>query len=308
MLPDPDLYTRVMTSPGIVNLMTPADSRLIAKGPHIGPAFESAEIDTILNWIGLEVIARGGPVEPPRETDAFSPALNQVNTVDLAALGLPGSTLTFFYERITGGGAYLSDIQVNAGPDGVRVVHPLFVVWNNGVPAPDESDSFGYVDLRVEAGMTSFIGGGTLVLVDLPLDAQVSIQFVTAETLNGGGGGGGDGGVLLGCQATDAFTANARQPLANSCGTQGCHGTPNTAAANTTDMTRLGDLAPDAQLAACGQILSRINLPDPNNSGIFIAADAASGTQHPVKLNAGDFQGFKNALTIWIAAEQAARQ
>ena len=64
-------------------------------------------------------------------------------------------------------------------------------------------------------------------------------------------------------------------------------------------MTKVNDLTPEGQAAACGQILSRVNLADPPNSGIFIAPDPAVGASHPFKFNndPNAFAGFRTSLT-----------
>ena len=71
-------------------------------------------------------------------------------------------------------------------------------------------------------------------------------------------------------------------------------------------MTKINDASTTGQTFACGQILSRVNLTTPDQSGILLAPDPNSGVGHPLKLSATTFTTFKNSLTTWIQAEKAA--
>jgi cytochrome c553 len=298
----PNVYDNVRSWPGLLDLERPNNSALLTKGVHDGPAWTADQAVKIQAWIVLEAKAGGVEPAPDIETEAFSPVVG-INTVDLTPIGLTGSTITFRLEKLQVG-FYLSELMLNGGAGGARVVHPLFVTWIDDVPAPDPIDRFAGLELDVAEATSQMIGGGTMVMVDVAPDAKMSIHFAVAEpAVGGGGGGGGGGGLGGGCQNVAAFTANAQPVLAQRCA--GCHAGSDIQATSATDMTRIADLTPEGQAAACAQILSRVNLTDANLSGIFIAPDPQSGATHPFKFmgDVNAFQAFKNALLVWIAQE-----
>lgn len=302
MRPNPDVRTAVLGWPSLVSLEAPAQSSLLTKGPHSGPALTPDQSAVMLDWIELEVIAAGGEPAETVETDRLTPAPG-LNTIDLTALGLTGSSLSFLYEPLATG-MYLSDIKVTGGTGGVHVVNPLFVIWNEGAAEPDPINRFGNVDLTVLEAETKFIGGGTAVFVDVAPGSDISVHFRVAEFADGTDPGDDDGIIGGGCNDVPSFTASAQGPLAASCAS--CHGPGGMAdAIAATDMTSINDLTADGQAAACGQVKTRVNLLDPPNSGLFIAPDPNSGTAHPFKFGTvGDFDAFRNSVTQWILNEQ----
>jgi cytochrome c553 len=305
MVADPDVRTRMMTWPNLINLIKPADSKLLTKGAHDGPALLPEQATAILGWIELERLAAGGE-DTAVELAPFQPVIG-LNLVDLTPIGLTGSSITFRLDPLSVG-MYLSEIMINAGAGGATLEHPLLVVWEAGSPQPDPIDRFAGIELAVPEGESAMIGGGTAVLVDVPSTAMMSIHFKRAaasgDGVGGGDGGGGGEGTTGQCKDVAAFTASARQALSTSC--VSCHGGGNAAATNATDMRQINDLSETAQADACAQILSRVTLPDPPNSGIFVAPDPGSGTGHPFKFgSAAAFTGFREALIQWINQENA---
>src|SRR5262245_18173994 len=138
MKPEPDVRTRMLTWPNLINLDTPTQSLLLNKGAHEGPALTTDQASALLSWVNLEKTAAGGTATTI-QTAAFQPVPG-ANTVDLGPICLAGSTLTFRLEPLSVG-IYLNEIAVNAGPDGAHVVHPLFVTWDeHGTATPDPVD------------------------------------------------------------------------------------------------------------------------------------------------------------------------
>jgi len=306
LTPNPDSYTTLLNWPGIIDLERPSRSRLITRGPHAGPGLTAEQHDKVLAWIELEVAARGLVIEQDPETPSFAPILG-ANSIDLTAIGLPGSTLTFTAELLAAG-LYLSSIQVNAGPSGAHLVHPLFVVWKAGVPAPDPVDSFVSVDVTIQPNTTATLGNGTLVLVAFSAGDQLSVTFERADAVVGGGADAGVGGLDMGglgggCLSVGAFTQFAQPELAQFC--TNCHAGGNGSATNALDMSRVGDLSPEGQAAACAQTRNRINIADPTNSSVFLTTAPASNTGHPFRFNgdAGRHDQFRSQLLLWIVQE-----
>jgi cytochrome c553 len=299
--PEPDVYTSVMAWPGLVNTTSPSASRLLAKGVHLGPAWSVEQAVTIRRWIDLEAAAdtASGGGDDELETAIVTIATGPAE-FPLDELGLPGAKVTLTAERLAVG-LYLSRIAVTAGPDGVHLAHPIVVSWDgDDIPTPDPVDSFDQVDLDVPAGATAPIGGGLLVMLSPPPSPRLSIHFRVLSRARGD-----TPTPMGGCRAVPSFTANARGPLAASCAS--CHAGGQSGATNATDLRALGDLSPTSQAAACGQVLSRVNLANANASGLFIAVDPAGGANHPFKFGgAAAFTNFRAAVTTWIQAEAAA--
>lgn len=301
---EPDVYTRITTWPDILDFTTPSNSLLLTKGQHVGPPWSPEDFEVVKNWIQLEAVARGNDnTDNLPVTALFTPTMG-LNSVNLP--GLPGSRITFLMEPLDTG-AYLSEIRLEAGTGGVRMVHPLFLLFVDGVLQPDPVDRFSFVELSLEEGQSEYIGGGTFVIVNFPAGSDMMIQFEVLESLAGPGM---DGGVLQSCLEVDSFTTNA-QPALGFCA-QNCHAGGDPQATAATDMRQLLNVAdPDAQAAACGQILARINLQDPANSGLFLAPDPDSGTSHPYKFGNPDppnpmtFQEFKDMVLLWANTEAA---
>lgn len=307
MRPDPTLREGVLKFDGgkLLNLDDPQQSRLAVYASSqahamVGTNYQPAEAAKVVAWAELEALAAGKMPAPTVESPVITPVVGQ-NTIDLSALGLTGTTFTFDYQPLATG-MYLSRIAVTAGAGGVRLTHPLFVVWDGNNPVPDPIDRFGDIDLTVAEMTSSSVGGGTAVFVDVPPTAPLSLYFKAATFANGmppSTDGGSTGG---GCRAVAQFTSIVRGPLTASC--TSCHAGGNGGATAATDMTKLADDA--QQAAACAQILSRVSKLTPDQSALFVAAQPNSGLNHPFKFASDtEFQAFKAAILPWITAEAA---
>jgi mono/diheme cytochrome c family protein len=295
MKPAPDEYTAMLAWPNLVNLETPSTSTLLIKGQHQGPPWSADQATLILGWIDAERDEH--PPEMTVETNAVD-VVEGANTLSLDAIGSVGSSVTFTAQKLTNG-LYLSQVRITAGPMGVHIKHPLFVTWMDTTPTPDGADSFDTVELDLMANQTATLGGGLVMLPNVPSTAKLSVSFQMIGPPVGSGTT-----TLAGCKVVSSFTTNARPRLSTSC--VGCHGGANGGATNAVDMTKVNDTSPAGQAAACGQILGRVNLTTPAQSGILLAPDPASGVAHPFKFAAADSTTFRNSLTTWINAEKAA--
>lgn len=295
MKPMPDEYATVKAWPRLVSLEAPAASLLLTKGMHQGPAWSPEQAAPILAW--LEKERDENPVEQVIETNAVD-VVDGPNTLMLDAIGPAGTTLTFTAQKLTYG-LYLSNITLTGGATGVNIKHPLFVTWQDTTPSPDPVDSFDTVELDLAKDASSRIGGGLLMLSNVPANAKLSISFKHIGPAVGSGTT-----TLPGCKVVSSFTQNARTQLSTNC--VSCHGGANAGATAAVDMTKINDTSAAGQATACGQILGRVNLTTPDQSGIFLAPDPASGVGHPFKLTAANFTTFKTAINNWITAEKAA--
>mgnify|MGYP001556911310 CR=1 FL=1 len=292
------MYGSVMEWPNLISLKVPASSSLLSKGAHSGPAWQPEQADIVRDWIQQEALLAPDDLLA-LETAPFVPTVGE-NLIDLSPVGLVGASLSFRMEPLSNG-MYLSRMAINATSEGVHIVHPTFVPWEGDTPNPDPVDRFSGLDLFAGAQESVSVGGGTLILVDIAPSSPLSIRFAVAEMANAGDT------VLAGCEAVSSFTANAQPQLTQFCAS--CHAGSVGGATNATDMTKLADLSPAGQAAACGQILSRVNLLDPTNSSIFLAPEPQSALGHSFKMpNNNAFLAFRSALQVWITAEQNAQQ
>lgn len=313
MKPDPTLREGLMSyrntgGAGLIDLESPIDSRLqvySSSEAHlaVGVNFTPAEAAKVTAWVELEALAAGVEEQPEVKTTRIAPVVG-TNSIDLATIGLTGSTFAFDFERITTG-YYLSRIKVTAGTGGVHLVDPLFVIWEGETPVPDPINRFSGIDLVVEENMESPVGGGTAIFTypnQVPTSPQISVHFKTATFANGMEPT-ENGGATGACKAVAQFTANVA-PRLQPCLT--CHGGGNAAATGATDMRKLND--PEAQLDACNQILTRVSKANPNQSSIIVSVDPASTVGHAVRnyrVPAGEFAAYRDTLIGWINAEAA---
>ena len=315
--PDYDAYQTLLgwNEGELLDLPNPGNSLLLTKGQHTGPPWSPEDFEVVRNWIELEATAIG--VEPPTTiTTAIMTPMQGLNTIDLTPIELPGSTVTFLFESIDTG-AYLSEIRLNAGTGGARIKHPLFVPYIDGEAQPDPIDRFSFVELSVEEGESAYIGGGTFVMTNFPpVESELQLIFEEAERLDGMMGG----VVLQTCLDVPGFIANAK-PALDFCA-DNCHAGGDQMATNATNMVLLNSPDPMHQEEACGQILSRVYLQDPVNSGILLAPKVDSNTFHPYKF--GDilmvppyttathpfatYQDFVDAILLWANSEAALQQ
>ena len=303
---DPDVYTVVMSWPALVSVRDPGSSRLLTKGEHTGPAWTGDQAAVIRDWLSIEETARAGETmdeEVEYRTSALAPDPG-FNAIALGELGLEGASLTFTAERV-GGGLYLSNLQVSAGPGGAHLVHPVVITWIGGAPLPDAVDRMAGVEVMAPPYETRELGGGTFVVVDFPEGALLSFLFDAAGPLVAGGadGGVGDGGSpSTGCGNVAGFTTNAQPQFATYC--VRCHGGDDPMAAAAVDMTAMTDLSAEAQQRSCNEILTRINRADPRSSPLFLQPDPASGSTHPFKLDStADVDAFFSAVLFWLSTE-----
>ena len=296
MKPAPDEYTAMKAWPNLVAIANPATSNLLTKGQHQGPAWTIEQATKILGWIEAE--RDEAPVEEPVIETGAVEVLVGANTLPLDTIGSAGTVLTFNAQKLTYG-LYLTNISVTGGPMGVHIKHPLFVTWQGTTPSPDPIDSFDTVEIDLGAAKAGAIGGGLLMLTNVPMDAKLSVSFKQIGPSVGSGST-----PTGGCKVVPTFTQNARTPLSANCVT--CHGGANSGATNAVDMRQVNDTSTVGQTTACGQILSRVNLTTPAMSGILLAPDPASGVQHPFKFSATAYPAFRTSMTTWIDAEKAA--
>lgn len=172
--------TLVNYVPRIVNLGAPQSSRVLTKGDHTatggGPALLSTQATDILTWILAE--SKAHPVTAIRSAQ-FTPMMD--NTIDLSPLGTP-ATLTFTIQQV-GADAYLTNVKLKAGADGLYFEHPLFETYPMGAtePKPDPVDTFFAVQQNLAANQEITFGTGTATIQGFVITDPMSIRFDVFE-------------------------------------------------------------------------------------------------------------------------------
>lgn len=310
-------YESITSWPGIIT-KDPAASILVTHaitgGGHGGTNLDSAALKNTLlpkvqAWLTEEskAIADTPEMQKGKSVDPFAPILG-FNAVYLTAISaeFTGMAITFNANELTPTSLELTNVEVHTTAKmGIHLVHPLFSVYpKGGNPNPDPADSFSNVDQYIDYGKSDTLGPGTLILTNWVADGKLQISFEDIEkytTMEGTGGAGGGTVGGGGCKDLDSFTTNAKGQFAQCLQ---CHGGANGQATAAVDMTGLVNDADVDQ--ACGQIRNRISPEDPPSSQLFITTDPGGNAAHPYKFgqNQNAFNGFKNAVSIWIAAEK----
>jgi hypothetical protein len=184
----------------LLSCSQPDQSPLITYGPHTGPAFTNDQVAPTAAWITTWKGFQTGcePVAAVARSAAVTPLTGgTVNTIDLAPLGpgLEGATLTFTADLVAGQDLYLSNLKVNAGAGGLKVVHPTFEYCLNGSEEKlDPTDKFKNVTLDVAPAGTAQIGPGSLSLVGIPAGTPLAVKFVELTPQAGSQGDAVDNG------------------------------------------------------------------------------------------------------------------
>lgn len=322
LTPDPDVYDSVKSWPGLIDLESPSASRLVRKGAHAGPAWSTPQAGLVTRWLEMEAAERHAPPPGMMDADGGAPVEESLltdpilltegfNHIDLDRFGTPGSSISFVASRI-GSGIYVSDLRLSSGPRGLHIQHPVFVALFGGDAVPDPVDTFADLDVEVEPGRSHDLG--TLVLVECPAGALLTVHFEEVGPIESampdvdGGvpdGGMGDGGMRPptgACASVASFTSSARPQLLGNC--TRCHDGTNATATAALDMTRVPSAVGADQTTACAQILTRVNLDDPDMSAIFQQPDPDVTNGHDFKFeSAAELEFFRTALRRWIDTE-----
>ncbi len=197
-----DPYNSILTS-GVITIGDPGASSLVTKGAHRGPAWQPQEARVVSEWIRLEAGPPGGgnpaddgggeedpdpdpdptpdPVVGDYETSPQA-VVDGDNVIDLDDVGLPGAELRFFAQRVALG-LHISSVTIYAGGEALVVDHPTFITHvPGGESTPDPEDRFAGLELVVPADGAALLADNVL-LVDFPSDGELSISFVSADTL-----------------------------------------------------------------------------------------------------------------------------
>jgi mono/diheme cytochrome c family protein len=298
-------------NPQVVNTDAPPSSRVLTKGSHDGPALNSQQSSAILEWIQAEQAASPQAGDTGATIEKFIPVLCTAgaagdptcpyNTLDLTSLGLAGAEIRFIWQSLGADSAYVNQLKLVAAGDGAYIEHPLFVSWPpDGSEVPDSLDRFFDVKLNLMEGASELIDGGTAAFIGFaPID-KISIHFKVVmpyqpEQM---------GTVPSGCRQLQSFKTRAQQPLKTNCAS--CHaGTANAKAKAAMDLDGIDANADAVIQLACNQARTVVNFQNTAQSGLYLAPNPASRTNHPFKFGGSPaYNAFETAVDIWVQAEK----
>lgn len=292
-----EVRTTILAST-VVNLDAPQSSRVLTIGEHAGSSgLQGANTSPVSTWLDAEAAATGGTGGTRIETDAINvilttnPASQQINTIALDALGLPGAKVTFVAEALSSF-LYLKQIRVEGGTMGAHLVHPLFVSvpTAGGEDTPDQLDRFHDAEVDIMPAQSGVLGAGAAGFGGFPATDKVKMTFRTVEGYQGGGieppGG---------CNVLASFVTNVKPLFMANC--TGCHAGGSGAGA--LDMGALG--TDDA--AACAQTLNQMEITNIPTSPVILAPMPGNGG-HPYQYPTQNaYNNFVAGVSAWATAE-----
>jgi hypothetical protein len=128
-----------------------------------------------------------GPMEPDSyDTPPFVPILCTsgtpgepncpLNTVPLDEVGTAGATFRFTW-TLLGSGHYIGEAKLTAGPEGLYVENPIFMLLPGDSTVPTATGAFAGVTLNIPPNETQIVGTGTAAIVQLDTTGRVFVRF-----------------------------------------------------------------------------------------------------------------------------------
>jgi len=293
-------YASVSGYKGGFFLTRPAElSYLLHRGPHAGPALTSQQAQRVFSWLKSEVEPASVRLSPAVTLEVGEQLLSLETLVASA-----GAYISFRVETLSDvpDGLRLADVTVVAGRDsGLYIKHPQLLLSTSAGIQKDVVDSFSAVELRLAAGQSQRLGGGSVILNRVPSPARLLMAFEVLQRFSGGQP------VSDVCAALPVFTAQVVPKLRDECA-RACHGGADAGATATFNM--VGAISGDAsaQQALCQRTRARVSIDAvPTSFLLKQITQPPAGLANHRQYKTGDPAGFTNALATWAAAEVAAR-
>jgi hypothetical protein len=282
-----DPYTTIKTYQGMIE-PTAAQSILLTKGQHEGPALVDPLKTSITNWLTVEAAvaaASGPPVTAPITVASGA------NTVSLSSLGVTGVSLSFS-ASVSGDILTLSSLEIAApATTGIQLTYPIFYV-NGAGGTQTQNDDLSNVSQTLAAGTSAALGTGLLIITGWASTDTLQISFTQLATATVSA----DAGLSGGCKSVATFTTDAVPAIqANTC--LNCHNTGGSGNA-ALDLSALAATPPD-YATACAQALPRIDTTNPAQSQIILAPTGGL-PPHPFTSAPAS---FVTMMETWIQAE-----
>jgi len=167
--------------PAVLDVASPSSSLLLTMGKHTGPGFLPEQAAGVLAWLEAEREER--VVDPP-DPIVIGPLTLQLGAPNQVALPVAGALLRFVPTDSGGGRLSLTELELHAGPTGLRAVHPVFSSQPaTGWPSIDLADRYRDVDLDLGPNEAERIGGGATLFSTFPPTDPITIHFRKLEAL-----------------------------------------------------------------------------------------------------------------------------
>jgi mono/diheme cytochrome c family protein len=165
--------------PAVLDVESPASSLLLAMGKHTGPELSPVQAAGVLAWLEAE---REERVTAPPEPIVVGPLALQLGVPNQVALPAEGALLRFVPADSGTGTLSLTDLELRAGPRGLRAAHPVFSSKPAaGWPIIDPADRYRDVDLDLAANVVERLGGGATLFTTFPSTDPITIHFRKLE-------------------------------------------------------------------------------------------------------------------------------
>jgi hypothetical protein len=165
--------------PPVLDMESPSSSLLLGMGKHTGPELLPTEVDAILAWLEAE---REERVVAPPDPVVVGPLTLQLGTMNQVALPAEGALLRFVPADTGSGTLSLTELVLQAGPRGLRAIHPLFATKPAaGHPILDTADRYRDVDLELAPNAAERLGGGAALFTTFPSTDPLVIHFRKLE-------------------------------------------------------------------------------------------------------------------------------
>lgn len=293
-------YASISGYKGGFFLTRPAElSYLLHRGPHAGPALSSQQAQRVFSWLKSEVEPASLRLSPAVTLEVGEQILSLETLVASA-----GAYISFRVETLSDvpDGLRLADVTIVAGRDsGLYIKHPQLLLSTPAGIQKDVVDSFSSVELRLAAGQSQRLGGGSVILNRVPTPARLLMAFEALQRFSGGQP------VSDSCAALPVFTAQVLPKLRVECA-RACHGGASAGATATFSMASAISGDDSVQDALCQRTRARINIDAVATSFLLKQITKPPiGLANHEQYKTPDPAGFTGALATWAAAEVAAR-
>ncbi len=176
-----------------LNAATAAQSLLLQKGAHIGPAFNTAQYIAVQTWLDAEIAFRNS--RKPELTNSYRLPTAPLAIGDftmrfgsLAPINDAQVSLTFSLAPAKDDLYRVSQLKLAASPNtSIFIKSPKFYFISANSTIADSANSLDMVELGVEAGSSMTVGSGTVLLSNTPINdpnARIGVAFQIVKRAN----------------------------------------------------------------------------------------------------------------------------
>src|SRR5579883_615219 len=247
---------------GVFLTPDPDQSLLLRKGQHTGPALTSGQYDDVKSWLSVEAATRGSAMMNSPATPSVAVRGGDFYVSLEKLVGDPLAKITFTVAQQPENTYFISNLQVVAGPlTGIKITHPIFLIFSQSGANPDPADSLAQVDISVPAKQSMSLGSGSVILTRVPVPARLALAFQVIAQVNPMPPG------SIQCKDFADFDKNVRPVMQAPCAAV-CHSTagadPRAAQATAAfDMGAAASMVMADRQALCLRALGRVDTSNP---------------------------------------------